>query len=125
LTTAESGTYLIAACLPTYRPLAVIIWKTASPYLSKGSTGSKGSKGFMGSKSRTFHQIGKTQPSHDAGDTDVIIEIPLEGRKKFGFEQVSDENPRVGGGFYREGYESAIVVEDKRGIVIRREYEVV
>jgi hypothetical protein len=68
----ESGMYLIAACLPTLRPLVLKFFNKAreTTGFSKGSKGSKGSQG-----------------SHDRNAADV----PLEWRKQRLDDRSSDE----------------------------------
>jgi hypothetical protein len=119
VTIAEAGMYFISACLLSLRPLAVKVWKTTGPYLSKASKTSKASK------NGTSRRTGDKSSKHGGGDADAM-DIPLDGRKKAGFERLSDDILAAGGGFYSNENESAGATEEsKRGIAIHRTYEVV
>lgn len=73
LSISESGTYLIAACLPTYRPLAVLLWtKTPLSHLGSGSNKYGQSKGRHGT-----------------------YEVPLKIRQKDGFTQLEKDTGNI------------------------------
>jgi hypothetical protein len=71
LSVTESGMYLIAACLPTYRPLTKLIWRDAS---------------FLSLRKR-YGSTAKTQPGSRGQGT---YDIPLNARPKSGFARLSE-----------------------------------
>ena len=73
LTIVETGIYLIAACLPTFRPLAIYIWRKTplssihlgpTPHKPRGAEGTISEDGKMrlGSiKTMGFTRLGKEE----------------------------------------------------------------
>ncbi|MCJ1467260.1 hypothetical protein MMC07_005884 [Pseudocyphellaria aurata] len=66
LSIVETGMYLIAACLPTYRPLASLLWRKLPPF--------------------SLHSGFRTRPSKIRPKT---YEVPLETPRKNGFTRLN------------------------------------
>ena len=86
----ESGIYLIAACLPTYRPLARSLWKSGSliSWLVSGT------REFLGSKLTGI--VKRSNSSHLPSENDSIS-FPLQNRQGLSFERLRNEADKSNG----------------------------
>lgn len=109
-TVCESGIYLIAACLPTYRPLALLIWKTDP--LSSLRHGSKNSK---------------RSPAHTEDGT---MDIPLKPYQKTGFSRLGDDgmglsnNSQYAISYSAQGNTPPNETMDPKGILVKHDIDV-
>lgn len=85
-TICESGMYLIAACLPTYRPLAALLWKRAPSSLRY--------LGLMRSH------------SSDPKSRDQGFNIALESQPQKGFTKIDDKEAHFSRVYRSENFES-------------------
>ncbi|MCJ1249518.1 hypothetical protein MMC30_006744 [Trapelia coarctata] len=76
LSVMESGVYLIAACLPTYRPLAKLIRRDAS---------------FSSLRKR----YGRTAKSQTESRGQGLYDIPMDSRQKSGFARLSESRQPI------------------------------
>lgn len=83
-TVCEPGIYLIAACLPTYKPLARSLWKDGSliSWLVSGTVD------FLGSKLSRIPK--RFNSSHLQSESDSIIS-PLQNRQSLSFKRLRNE----------------------------------
>ena len=83
-TLCEPGMYLIAACLPTYKPLARSLWES-------------GSLAFRLVSALKHFRVPKTTRVSEGSESsrwrpeDGSINIPLQSRQKMGFKRLQNE----------------------------------
>ena len=80
----ESGIYLIAACLQTYKPLVRSLWKDSS----RLSWLVLGTKNFLGSK--LADKLKRSKSSHLQSEDDSI-HVPLQNRQDSSFSHPQNE----------------------------------
>ncbi|SLM36795.1 hypothetical protein LPUS_06482 [Lasallia pustulata] len=109
-TVCESGTYLVAACLPTYRPLALLLWKK-DPLAS-------------------FRQGSKTSKRGQSHTDDDTLDIPLTTHQKTGFTRLADggfgpaNNSQYNVSYAEQGGTPTSDMMDPRGIMVKRDIDV-
>ncbi len=85
-TICESGMYLIAACLPTYRPVAALLWRRAPSSLR-----------YLG--------LLKSH-SNDPRSRDRGFNIALESQPQKGFARIDDKETQFSRMYRSENFES-------------------
>ncbi len=115
--------YLIAACLPTYRPLARFVWKDGSMVSWLVS----GTKSFLASK---LTRTSKGSKSSNWRSEDGSISIPLQSRQDLGFKRLRNEGddslsfPKDGSTLCNAERGQAVGSNVQEGILVKHDVDV-